>query len=212
MENSANQRLKQVIEKSALSVNAFSKRIEVPQTPLSNMLKRGSEPSAKTLNAVLDAFPGLNPDWLLTGSGPMYITEDTPVDENGKPVETRPRLPMTVVAGGLIGFADSAMLSDCEQVPIIRAFPDYDCTMIVQGNSMEPKFEGGDEIAMRKVHDFIEWGKAHVLDTRDGAVLKRLYDAGDSFRCVSFNPEYPDFEILKENVSGVYKVVGLIRR
>lgn len=211
MGNTINQRLKGFIEKTGLSVNAFSNEIGIAQGTLASMLNRGTEPSAKTINAVIATFPNLNKDWLLTGTGPMIITEDTPVDENGKPVETRPRLPMTVAAGGLIGFADSAMLSDCEQVPIIRAFPEYDCTMIVQGNSMEPKFEGGDEIAMRKVHDFIEWGKAHVLDTRDGAVLKRLYDAGDSFRCVSFNPEYPDFEILKENVSGVYKVVGLIR-
>ncbi|MGI6243787.1 MAG: XRE family transcriptional regulator [Prevotella sp.] len=212
MEKAVNQRIRQIIEKGNLSVNAFAKKIGVPQRTLANMLSRGTEPSAKTINAVIATFPNLNKDWLLTGTGPMIITEDTPVDENGKPVETRPRLPMTVVAGGLIGFADSAMLSDCEQVPIIRAFPDYDCTMIVQGNSMEPKFEGGDEIAMRKVHDFIEWGKAHVLDTRDGAVLKRLYDAGDSFRCVSFNPEYPDFEVSKADVGAVYKIVGLIRR
>lgn len=118
---------------------------------------------------------------------------------------------MAVVAGLLTGFSDSIKSSDCEQMPIIKAFPPYDCTMIVKSDSMEPKFEGSDEIAIRKVCDVIEWGKTYVLDTRDGAVLKRLYDNGDNFKCVSFNPEYPDFEVCKADVFGIYKVVGLLR-
>ena len=83
--------------------------------------------------------------------------------------------------------------------------------MTVQGDSMEPKFEGGDRIAMRKVKDYIEWGKTYVVDTDDGAVLKRIYDSGDSIRCVSYNESYPDFLIPKSSIYGLYKVVGLVR-
>ena len=126
-------------------------------------------------------------------------------------VETRPRIPMAVAAGSLTGFTDSAFLEDCQQIPVIKALPAYDYTIIVKGDSMEPKFEGGDEIAIRKVYDYIEWGKPYVLDTRDGAVLKRLYDAGDDYKCVSYNSEYPEFKVQKKDVLAVYKVVGLIR-
>ena len=59
--------------------------------------------------------------------------------------------------------------------------------------------------------DIIEWGNVYVLDTIDGAVVKRLYDEGDKYRCRSFNPEYKDFLVDKRNVYGVYKVVGQIR-
>ena len=76
---------------------------------------------------------------------------------------------------------------------------------------LEKKFESGDVVAIRKVSDFIEWGKTYVLDTEDGAVIKRLYDEDDSYRCVSYNSEYPDFLISKASVFGVYKVVGMIR-
>ena len=41
-----------------------------------------------------------------------------------------------------------------------------------------------------------------MLDTRDGAVIKRLYDAGDKSRCVSYNKEYPDFTVDKSEVFG----------
>lgn len=139
------------------------------------------------------------------------IKEDEKKNINESVDETRPRIPQTVAAGSLSGFSDGVILPDCEQVPVIKAFPPYDYTMIVKGDSMEPKFEGGDEIAIRRVYDYIEWGKTYVLDTRDGAVLKRLYDEGDNYRCVSFNSDYPDFLVNKNDVFGVFKVVGLLR-
>ena len=128
-----------------------------------------------------------------------------------KEEDTRPVIPSHLAAGSLTGFADAVKSYDCEMHPVIRNFPSYDYTMVVKGDSMEPKFEGGDEIAIKKVESFIEWGKPYVLDTRDGAVLKRLYDDGDSLRCVSYNDEYPDFSVLKSDIFDIYKVVGLIR-
>ena len=142
-----------------------------------------------------------NLDWILTGREP----------EAGCNEQTRPRIPMTVAAGTLNGFGDAVLSHQCEQIPVVKMLPDYDYTMIVKGDSMEPKFEGGDEIAIKRVSCIIEWGKPYVLDTRDGAILKRLYDAGDKFRCVSYNSEYSDIEVSKDDVFGIYRVVGLIR-
>lgn len=166
-------------------------------------------PSNEILERIYLTYPELSRVWLLTGEGEMLMRkeETTSPDEA---VDTRPRVPSTAAAGSLSGFSDENEW-EWERYPIIKAFPTYDFTIIVKGNSMEPKFEGGDEVAIKKVCDFIEWGKVYVLDTRDGAVLKRLYDNGDKYRCVSFNDEYPDFEVNKEDVYGVYKVVGLIR-
>lgn len=175
------------------------------------MLKGQQTITVDTLKKV-SAATGLSLKWLMDGVGDMYAPGGKAADfEQSQSDETRPRIPMAVAAGLLTGFSDSIKSSDCEQIPIVKAFPPYDCTMIVKGDSMEPKFEGGDEIAIRKVCDVIEWGKTYVLDIRDGAVLKRLYDNGDTFRCVSFNPEYPDFEVSKDDVFGIYKVVGLLR-
>lgn len=150
----------------------------------------------------------VNPAWLLTGTGEMFPSAAPlpPADE------LRPRIPLTAVAGRLPDITSSVTLADCEMLPAVRLLPPYKCTIIIQGDSMEPKFEGGDEIAIREVVDYIEWGKTYVLDTEDGPVLKRLYDDGDSFRCVSYNPDYPPFTIEKQKVYRVFKVVGLIRR
>lgn len=214
MESTASQRVKELIKKSNLTVNAFSKCSNVPQRTLSNMITRGTEPSSKTLKTILASFPNISPEWLLLGKGEMLIdAEDKQNLDNANTMEeTRPRLPVTVAAGKLSGFSDGVMLSDCEQIPIITAFPPYDFTMIVQGDSMSPKIESGDEIAIKKVTEFIQWGKPHVLDTSEGAVLKTIYDAGDSFECRSYNSAYPPFNIKKESVFAIYKMVGLLRR
>ena len=125
---------------------------------------------------------------------------------------TKPRLPVSAAAGSLSQYSQGVLLEQCEQMPIIRNFPDYDYTMFIKGNSMEPKYESGDEIAIKKAEFIIEWGKDYVLDTEDGVIFKKIYEEGDNIRCVSYNhEEYPDFLVPKEIIYGYYKFVGLVR-
>lgn len=182
----------------------FADRIGESATTTSNWCAASSL-SQSVILKIKNAFPRVSLDWLITGEGSMTLSE------SGCDEQTRPRIPMTVAAGTLNGFGDAVLSHQCEQIPVVKMLPDYDYTMIVKGDSMEPKFEGGDEIAIKRVSSIIEWGKAYVLDTRDGAILKRLYDAGDKYRCVSYNSEYSDIEVPKDDVFGVYRVVGLIR-
>jgi phage repressor protein C with HTH and peptisase S24 domain len=125
---------------------------------------------------------------------------------------TKPRLPVSAAAGSLSQYSQGVLLEQCEQMPIIRNFPDYDYTMFIKGNSMEPKYESGDEIAIKKAEFVVEWGKDYVLDTEDGVIFKKIYDEGANIRCVSYNhEEYPDFLVPKEIIFGFYKFVGLVR-
>ena len=125
--------------------------------------------------------------------------------------QTKPRIPVKVAAGMIAEYYSGIMEELCERVPVIKQFPSYDFTIIVQGNSMEPKFEGGDEIACKKVEKTIVPGHTYLIDTKDGAFLKRAYPDDNGIKCVSYNVEYPDFYIDKEDINGVYRVVGLIR-
>lgn len=128
-------------------------------------------------------------------------------------VETRPRIPYTAAAGSLTNAMEGITASQCERMPRITIFPDYDFTIILKGDSMEPKYEGGDEVACKRIDNtsFIQWGKPHVLDTAQGIIIKRIYENGDKIRCVSYNPEYPDFSIDKSEIYSISLVVGLVR-
>lgn len=184
----------------------FAKYIGVAPSTVSTWLARDSF----DYDLLFAKCEAISSEWLLTGDGPM-LNEDNDSTPDTDTHETRPRIPNYVTAGSLAGFLDGVRESDCERIPVVKALPPYDFTMIIKGDSMEPKYEGGDEIAIREVNSFIEWGKTYVLATRDGMVIKRLYDAGDSLRCVSFNPDYPDFDVAKSEVVKIFKVVGLIR-
>ncbi len=207
MENFS-EKLSNFFSDKGLTQEKIAKELGTNITYINALLNGRKKFGKKTAKAFKDHF-GLSESWLLTEKGNMT---DLVENEKIKELETRPRIPTTVAAGTLNGFAESVKSYNCENIPVIKALPDYDYTIIIKGDSMEPHFAGGDEIAIRKVIDsYIEWGKVYVLDTRDGAVVKRLYQDKNGFRCVSYNKDYPDFTVNRSEVFGIYKVVGLIR-
>lgn len=181
---------------------------------LTKAASKGTNIQLRWLEAIAEKFPSWNAEWVITGRG-----ESTGVDkQNDEPQttnkETRPHIPIEVAAGLTTGFAECVALRDCEMRPIIDAFPNYDYTITIKGDSMEPKYESGDIIAIKQITDYIEWGKTYVVSTREGAVVKRLYPPkhnDKAFECVSYNIDYPAFELDKDSILALYKVVGLLR-
>lgn len=131
--------------------------------------------------------------------------------------ETRPRIPLNAAAGSVSVALSGVKSDDCEHLPFIPAFSNYNYTILVKGDSMEPEFKSGDELACLQLTNgkakFIQWGRYHVLDTAQGIVVKRIYDSGDYILCKSENKElYPDFQILKEDIYNIGLVIGMLRR
>ena len=126
--------------------------------------------------------------------------------------ETRPRVDL-YATGGQNEALDGVTLAQCEQVPVVPLFPRYDFTMRITGESMLPYLHPGDEVACLQINEptFLQWGRIHVLSTSQGIVIKKIFDAGDGIRCVSFNKDYPDFVIPKQEIYSFNLVVGLIR-
>lgn len=152
-----------------------------------------------------------NINWLLNGEGDMATNSkiSSPLLSD----KTRPRIPLDAAAGALSLMSQDISEAECEKRPLIPCFPDYDFTIMVKGNSMEPEFHSGDELACRFIDkpSFIQWGRPHVLDTYQGVVLKRIYDRRNSILCKSDNKDYEDFEIPKEEILRIALVVGSIR-
>ena len=164
--------------------------------------------SMNTLQSFCLAFPNTNPDYILTGRGEMFLGEG----ETYKG-ESKPRIPYDAAAGTLTDTVDGVTEHECERLPVVSAFPKYDFTIRVTGRSMEPHLLAGDEVACLRVNEarFLQWGRVYVLDTTQGVVIKRIYENGDSIRCTSFNPEFADFNIPKEDIRSYNLVVGSLR-
>lgn len=209
------ERLEALINHYTLGNKAqFAKKLGITPQGLSTWLAR----NMFDIDLVYAKCEALSPYWLLTGQGKMLLEDRTEVahisrldDENM--VETRPRIPLDAAAGALSVMVQSVAEGQCERLPVIPRFPKYDFTIMVKGDSMEPEFRSGDEIACRFIDEpsFIQWGRPHVLDTNQGVVLKRIYNRSDAIFCKSDNHYYEDFEIPKEEIFHIALVVGSVR-
>lgn len=116
----------------------------------------------------------------------------------------------STLSDAIMAFADTKR-ELCMEKPVVSQFSDYDFSLILKNTRMTPKYDRGDELFFKKA-SYPEWGNDFLLDTSDGPKFKRIYDNGDSVRCVSYNKEeYPDFEVPKKFIYGYYRCVGVLK-
>jgi len=209
VKNTVIERVRCIIQSKNISPRAFANVIDFNYATLNGYLSgRRSNVDIDLINRIILSFDNISSKWLITGEGEMMKSSSV------AKTETRPRIPYDAAAGTLTESIGGVVEYQCEQVPIISAFPKYDFTITIKGNSMEPEFHSGDEVACLRINEkqFIQWGQIHVLDTDQGVVIKKIYDAGEKVRCHSYNyEEYPDFEIAKTNIRLFALVVGQLR-
>jgi len=119
-----------------------------------------------------------------------------------------PVLPIAALGGGL-SISESINMYDCERS--ISPIPGSTMIVPVYGDSMEPEYPSGSRVVVRKVDEsiFVEWGKAYVVDTKNGAILKKIRQCQekDYLLCCSVNSDYEPFVVAKKDILGLYKVL-----
>lgn len=197
----------------------LSEKINMDYSNISKALK-GEGVHPKTLISKINNSFGdiINYDWLLTGKGNMLKNDTQPTQlAKDTSIETRPRIPLNAAAGTVSVALSGITADDSEQLPIIQSFSNYSYTILVKGDSMEPEFHSGDELACLQLTNgkakFIQWGRYHILDTAQGIVVKRIYEKEEYIICKSENKDlYPDFEIHKDDIYNIGLVIGMLRR
>lgn len=216
--NNLKDRIEKLSQIYARSMREFELNCGLNRGVLSNIKSDGTIGVDKA-SKILDKHPEVSPEWLLTGKGEMLKKQESPVhiikeSTVKEPEETRPRIPMDAAAGSLSIAADGILMEQCEQLPVIKVFSRYDFTIFVKGDSMEFEYHSGDELACLYIKNtsFVQWGCVHILDTTQGILVKRIFDAGESILCRSDNDRYPDFHIHKSELHNIALVIGMLRR
>lgn len=189
-----------------------------PQVISNIVAGRRTKPSYEVLNAIISTNVYINSEWLLTGKGNMLKEVDESVSDETKERKGFPLIPIEAMGG--YGKGDSQVMQyDVKSgynIPELEG-KGVEYLIRVSGSSMYPKYSNGDLLACKPLKDlsFFQWGKPYVLDTEQGAIVKRLFqcdDNNDYLECVSDNKtHYPPFKIPKASVRAVAIVVGVIR-
>ena len=218
------ERILTFIESEGIKKNAFFQEtgIQASNFKGKNII---SQPGSDMLVKILSIYPRLSAEWLLTGRGNMLSSydSDNAAKQTPEPVAKRvndgenqgiPLLPLDAMAGA---FTDdiSVMAYECERY-IVPAFKGADFLIPVKGDSMLPTYKSGDLVACQRVpldDIFFQWNKTYVLDTVQGALIKRIRRGSDSEHVliVSDNPAYEPFELSLKQFHGIALVRGIIR-
>lgn len=212
------ERLKDYFKSRDVSQKEIATQLGVTQGYVALMLN-GKQPFGRAAAKKWQEAFGLNASWLMTGEGPMLVGQEGAPE---RPLSLAshsdgggiPLIPVEAMAGAFRG-ERTVLEYECERY-IVPAFEGADFLVRVTGDSMVPTFRSGDIVACQRVpldNLFFQWNRAYVLDTTQGAIIKRVRQAGDTghILIVSDNAEYTPFELPREQLHGLALVRGLIR-
>lgn len=169
----------------------------------------------KMADRITLAFPDVDRNAILLGEGELLVRRgERHARTNNHRTDEPWRIPLVPISaqGRPLGeFTRTGMNTDCEKV--LSPIPGADFAITVAGESMAPEYPCGSHVLVKKTNAqaFIEWGKAYVLDTCNGTVIKKLAPSAREgcVRCVPVNPsnEFTPFDIPVENIYGFYRVL-----
>ena len=198
--------VKKILTANGLTQQAVAEMIGVSRANLNGML--GKDDIRTGLLESISKATGIPMSAFFQGPVGAIDFSQKSVETDG--TDTVPLLPIFAQAGHLTGWSEGVEEAKCERV--ISPVKDIDMAVHVYGESMYPDIPNGSVVYVRRVSGrIIDWGRAYILDTVDGPVLKYLTPGADEehIRCQSANhdPKFAPFEVLKEDILGMYKVV-----
>src|SRR3546814_376640 len=204
-------RLKQVRNALGLSQGQLAEKIGRKQGSVSD-IERGRN-SIDGIVQLLKLTFRVNPDWLREGQGKMFLPSG---------YETGPKKPG-------VPYYETGVTDTGKNFPQVSEPPEYyvdfrpfnDCTAYFPhyGDSMSPRYQNGDIIAVRQVRnlDVILWGEAYLVITDEATnglkVLRLLMEHENKDKVIlrALNPDFSgDMVIGKESIVSLHLVKGRI--
>lgn len=220
-------RIREFIENQGISVRAFEQKISASNGLIRKAIANNTDIQSKWITNIVENYPQISIDWLITGQGPMLREENKTTnnreiykdEQNHEMIALQaeqgiPLIPEYAFAGFAPGDSNQILELGCERY-VIPHFHDADGLIYVKGSSMYPKYSSGDIVAFKKLSltTFFQWNKVYILDTEQGILIKRVQQADDSEHIilVSENPSYKPFSLALTDIYSIAIVVGVIR-
>lgn len=212
-------RLKEFLSSQKIGRNRFEEQLGIS---IGYMSSKATTITSDVIEKTILAYPILNLDWLITGSGEM-LKSATPTSvsassDNSISYRLVPLLNLDAV-GGI--HSPNAVLGDREYTDQLIPFTDAqegDVALTVSGESMSPTCPPGSRVLIRQIpqwREYFGYGNIFVLLLTDGRrILKEVQkypeDSKNYILCKSHNDKYPEEELPKNMIASVWKVIKIL--
>lgn len=194
----------------------FARFLDIKPQTLSSWYSRNTF----DIDLIYSKCEEIDGNWLLTGEGPMFRNKENSrlshnIAEKNIDNQGIPLIPIDAMAG--FGTGSMQIMEYDAQKYVVPEFAELKADYIirVQGNSMKPTYNSGDLVACKKLvlNDmFFQWNKVYLLDTEQGALIKRVKKASDNhIMIVSDNTDYEPVELHLSKIHAIAIVLGTIR-
>lgn len=209
----AREKLKTLIREFGGTQREFASLIGTTQPTIANWMAQNQIPEGG-MAKICRALPEVSFDWL-TGKEeyPRRGYQESYYDETPAAFVGQPYYSRMPASAGQLEMGDEDVSTERIMIPGIEV----DAYFPVVGNSMDPTIQSGDIVGIRRLDSMarIRPNDIYLIFTRDNErMLKRIkgVNGADPYLTLySDNPSYDPFQILKEQISAVYKAVVLIR-
>jgi phage repressor protein C with HTH and peptisase S24 domain len=198
------ERVGEYLEKKSISYYAFENSLGASRGSISKAVKEGKSIGSNVLENIMSIYKDINPNWLLTGQGDMFVSNDDfllnrEIDsfklktDNSIEVQQIPLYDIEAVAGLVPLFGGKNNPTPMDYISIPR-LPKCDGAVYVTGDSMYPLLKSGDIVLYKEVSDIkneIFWGEMYLLS---------LDMSGEEYITVKY--------IQKSEINGCVKLVS----
>ena len=230
--------IEKLIKTLDISVRDFEITIGVSINRIQKSIERDSTIKGDVLNKIVEKYPNVNEQWLLTGKGEMFIDTEVklstpkeviPVGKHAhsklKPGEYAeafgnwkgvPMYNMPITASFIASYRDENGITPQYYLHDPR-FRDCDFGAIITGDSMHSEIRHGDFIACKEITDtrFIVFGDIYYVVATNGLETCKYVNAdpksSDNYLLVPRNENISPSPIPKDMILKMYKVRGIIR-
>jgi phage repressor protein C with HTH and peptisase S24 domain len=224
------ERIGQYIKKKGISYYAFENSLGASRGSISKAVKEGKSIGSNVLENIMSIYTDINPNWLLTGQGKMFLEQDNFLEnrhlttfqlKTDYSIESQqiPLYDIEAVAGLVPLFNDSNVKQPIDYISIPR-LPKCDGAVYITGDSMYPLLKSGDIVLYKEVRDKkneIFWGEMYLLSIdmsgEEYITVKYIQksELNGFVKLVSQNKHHQDKDVEFEKIKALALIKACIR-
>ena len=211
------ERLKLLRKSLGLTQTEFGEKIGLSLRGIVKWEKGESKPQQSTIKALVSTF-NVNPDWLLNGTGEMFLDNASRQQEVSDIISIPyyPEVSAAAGSGALVYDENSVKHLQISSAIINISTGDNVCLINATGNSMQPVIDDRDLLLVDLTHkDFIDEG-IYVVRLENTLLVKRLQKIPNGIVLISDNPQYAPITLNSDNFNEndaaiIGKVISVIK-